>query len=282
MTKTTKTTKTKKSQPNDTEPKTETGTKTKDPPFKKVWSNVLTSILTVVILTTVGVVEKLNIIKIFGGNTQEDMDNMKMPSSVDQVENIENGQYIRYEDIDENTSINWSKDEDLLLNMDLKADREIFKRTVRLRYKSALDIYITAGARYDSRESKRNFGMVMTRIMIDGKQCSKDTAFLSTQAVCPLYSSASCTVPLTPGEYNIVVEGIFSGCVENHGASVKLKVTRIQEITYGEYKKLKAEGYQPIGNKLNNADNQGNTKPVVRSLHSGFEDPSDRTDAAIK
>jgi hypothetical protein len=232
----------------------ENGTQNKESLKKKIIIPVISSILAVFFYDVLFKVDLAKLIRQVGGLTERAHAEMPVFSAVDFADEIKEGKYIRYSDIGRHNTIGWGKDEDLLLQMGLKPDREVFMKTIRVKFRSMLDIHAHAGGKFDSHGQQDRFGMVMTRIKVNGIEYAKDNATFNGAAVCPLFSSTSCAKILEPGEYRMLVEGIFCGSVENHDAWMQMKITRVQDVPYGELAKVKEAGYYPVSHGFAEAE----------------------------
>jgi hypothetical protein len=241
-----------------------------------IMSNVVSSIMAVIAFTIFTSASGEWIIRAFGGATLKEFKKIRIFSPIDYFEEIKEGKYVRYADIGSHSSINWGKDEDFLLNMGLKPDREMFMRTIRVKYRSVLDINVSAGGTYDSTQSAKKFALVMTRIKINGIESAKDTEVFNGDAKFPVYSSASCSKLLEPGDYYMLVEGIFSGCVRNHDAWMQMKITRHQPVSYESLEKTRKQGYYPVSNGFVNADTPETNPKWYEKLILGKRKKTDR------
>ncbi len=213
---------------------------------RHIMQHAIAYLLVLIAAAVITTFEGGRIIGWLGGQTKTMADTATVFSPIDYSEEIKEGKYIRYSDLGKHNSINWGKDEDFLLKMGLEPDREVFMRNIRIKFRSVLDIHVTAGGRYDPGSNRGKFAMVMTRIKINGIESGKDNEVLNGGAQSPIYSSTSCSRILEPGEYYMLVEGIFSGCVKDHDAWMQMKITRGQDVPYGELVKVKQAGYYPV------------------------------------
>lgn len=206
--------------------------------WRKVWTGAIRAVLVLLVATLVSQFQPAAMIKACGGLIDIDMLNMVKPSPVEYADTINQGVYVKYNDLNNRRSIlNWTSDDAQFEKMNLRPNREVFTRTLNIRFRSVLSVILNAGCRYTGSGNKKNLGLVMARISIDGRSCGKDSqAMGGVNAVIPLYSSAGCIQVLEPGEYQLIAEGIFAGCVDNHDASLQLAVIRYQDISYKQYK----------------------------------------------
>jgi hypothetical protein len=244
---------------------------------KSFVSNMLPPLASVILITMLTSFNGEWVIRALGGLTVKELEKTPVHSPIDYFEEVKEGKYIRYADLGAHSSINWGKDEDDLLDMNLEPDREVFMRTIRVKYRSVLDICVTAGATYDAAIEGKKFGLVMSRIKINGIDIAKDTSSASGIGRFPVYSSAACSKLLEPGQYHMLVEGIFSGCVRNHDAWMQMKITRHQAVPFGELHALKTGGYFPVSNGFVSADIQSPERGVFRDLIIGKLDTHDRS-----
>lgn len=242
-----------------------------------VANTVLGSLLTVLTLALFQGFNPGSVIRWFGGSTTTDQQKEIQPSPVDFAETIDEGQYIKYGDNMARRLLNWGKDDMRMEKMNLRPDREVFKRTLRLKYRSLVIIHVNAGCYFRVRPMSGNLGMVMTRVSIDGNQHARDNTLFNggPGLLVPLYSSLGCAKVLEPGEYDLLAEGIFAGCVENNDAEMSLAVLRCQDITYQEAMNIKS-GHQWLSASLWPFSPANVVKNVVKkySVNTGKPDCS--------
>jgi hypothetical protein len=221
--------------------------------FRSVLKMVLASILVMIAINFWNRITPEDVLRLIGIPTGFDILNMELPSDIDHFESLRDGKFIRYKTFTGgNSQIDWGKDDDLLIRSGLKPDREVFKRTLKIKYQSILVVNLSVGARYNSKEVAGDFGLVMARISLNGTECAKDNAVFGGGTMCPLYSTVSYMHSLEPGHYSLLAEGIFAGCIDNRDSKMQLMIIRDQPLTYGEYLKMKSEGYRPVSNGFAN------------------------------
>lgn len=218
---------------------------------RKILIRTLSGVLVVVIAANIANLSPEKMIKACGGIIHIDMQKMKQPPPVDYADTIHQGIYVKHGDIKSRRSIiNWTADDAALERMNLQPDREIFNRTVRVKYRSVMIVQVNAGCTYRVSTSKpfQPLGMVLTRISINGRECAKDNAAFSgvVPGTLPLCSSAGCIKVLEPGEHELIAEGIFAGTVESNHTSVQVSILRYQEIDYKQYRDSKSSNHRWI------------------------------------
>ncbi len=125
-----------------------------------VVSSVLASILTFVSMAYLDKFQLVRIVEMFGGLTHRDKMNLVLPSPVDYFESVRDGKFIRYSDFTAGSSfIDWGKDDDMVLQEGLEPDREIFKRTLKIKYRSIVWVNLSVGGRYNPKDLPGKFAI---------------------------------------------------------------------------------------------------------------------------
>ncbi|MCP5052489.1 MAG: MotA/TolQ/ExbB proton channel family protein [bacterium] len=202
-----------------------------------------------------GILASFNIIGALGGLTLEAWLLKTIPMPIDYIEETSQGQYFHRDSGNAPDGAGASKDEVLMLKIGLKAHRIIFKRRIKVAYKTVMAARVFADCTYDPGKSKKRFGMVLSRITLNRNECGKDNAMFNGRETVPLYSSLTVTKTLEAGEeYILRAEGLFFGTVDNHSAAMQLKLTRHSDVSYGEYARSRKLNYRPVSS---NVDNMG-------------------------
>lgn len=239
---------------------------------RKVIVRTLTGILVFLIAAIITNFEPSGMIKACGGVIDVDFQKMMQPAPVEFADTIDQGVYVKHGDIKNRRSIiNWTTDDAVLEQMNLKPDREIFNRTVKVKYRSVLLVKINAGCKYNPgsthRDNPEQMGMVLTRISIDGREYAKDNAVFAgpLATALPLCSSAGCIKVLEPGDHELIAEGIFAGKVESNYTSVQVSIFRYQDIQYRQYRDSKSSNHRWMTSALDLGLSPSNKKSDKRT-----------------
>lgn len=217
--------------------------------FRSVLKMALVSILVMISINYWNQLTLEGILKVLGVPTGIDIRNLELPSNIDHFESLRDGKFIRYQAFTGgNSQIDWGKDDDLLMRSGLKPDRAVFKRTLKIKFRSILVVNLSVGGRYNSKDLDGDFGMVMARVSLNGTEYAKDNAVFGGGTICPLYSTVSYMHSLEPGHYSLLAEGIFAGCIDNFDSQMQIMIIRDQPLTYGDYLKMKTDCYRPVSN----------------------------------
>ncbi|MCP5054939.1 MAG: hypothetical protein GY940_47675, partial [bacterium] len=190
----------------------------------------------------------INIVSALGGMTVDEWSQKTIPLTVDFFRTSSDGSFVGRDVQIRIQNYVPPRDLEVMLKRNMTPDRLLYYRKLNLAYKTVIDINSFGGCVYESTGPAGKIGMVMVRVTIEGEECAKDNFAFNGGGTLPMYSSISHTKVLEAGEYDLLIEILYFGCLDNYRSSMELKLTRHSDVTYRDYAEVKKKEYLPVRN----------------------------------
>lgn len=170
--------------------------------------SIISSLVTVIIVTIFGSINKADIIRFLGGVTKSELEEIMIPSQIIESDCITEGLFMNNSVTLENQfgqTVKGSK---------IKKQTEVITKQLELKQDAVIIISAFAMCQYTPAKLHPGGAYVSSKIYLDNIECAKDSSF-SNGLSDSLFSSSTFIKKLDPGEHQIKVEGVFYGYADN-------------------------------------------------------------------
>ena len=175
---------------------------------ENVFVSIISSLVTVLIVTIIGSINKADIIRFLGGVTKSELKGIMIPSQIIDSDCITEGVFINNPFPIENQFAQNVKDKNI------KRQMEVITKQLELKQDAVIIISAFAKCKYTPTKKNPLDAHVISKIYLDNIECAKDSSF-SNGLPDTLFSSSTFIKKLEPGKHQIKVEGVFYGYAEN-------------------------------------------------------------------
>lgn len=170
--------------------------------------SIISSLVTVIIVTIFGSINKADIIRFLGGVTKSELEEIIIPSQIIDNGCITEGLFMNNPVTFENQSVQTVK------GKKIKKQMEVITKQLELKQDAVIIISAFANCKYIPGKLHPRDTHVSSKIFLDNIECAKDISF-SNGLSDSLFSSSTFIKKLEPGEHQIKVEGVFYGYADN-------------------------------------------------------------------
>jgi len=170
--------------------------------------SIISSLVTVLIVTIIGSINKADIIRFLGGVTKSELEEIMIPSQIIDSDCITEGVFINNPFPGENQFDQTVKDKNI------KRQMEVITRQLELKQEAVIIISAFAMCKYTPTKLHPGDAHVISKIYLDSIECAKDSSF-SNGLPDTLFSSSTFIKKLETGKHQIKVEGVFYGYADN-------------------------------------------------------------------